>query len=183
MFESHDAFTPQSYAPRSVRLGLRTRRLRSRSNELRQHGRHGQRSDSERFRNWRLAHGNDQPVEYRLGHEHTAHERRGRCGLRWQLEHFWGRAGLCKCGLCKCGLCKRRSGGSTSGGTGGGGRCVGVATCAAGSYAAGAQVQNGINLYQCKPYPYTGWCGGEAAAYAPGSGFAWTDAWTLVGPC
>jgi hypothetical protein len=37
-------------------------------------------------------------------------------------------------------------------------------------------------LYECKPYPYSGWCG-VSTAYAPGSGYAWTDAWTLVGPC
>jgi hypothetical protein len=73
------------------------------------------------------------------------------------------------------------SAGSSSGGSGNVGACGGVAKWSAGSYAAGARVQNGVNLYQCKPHPYSGWCGLDA--YAPGSGWAWTDAWTLVGPC
>lgn len=74
------------------------------------------------------------------------------------------------------------SGGSaSSGGSGNVGACSGVAKWSAGTYAAGARVQNGVNLYQCKPHPYSGWCGLEA--YAPGSGWAWTDAWTIVGPC
>jgi hypothetical protein len=34
-------------------------------------------------------------------------------------------------------------------------------------------------LYTCKPYPYTGWCNGAGFAYAPGTGSAWQDAWTL----
>jgi hypothetical protein len=33
------------------------------------------------------------------------------------------------------------------------------------------------------PYPYEGWCKGDAWAYAPGTGTYWADAWTLVGPC
>jgi hypothetical protein len=44
-------------------------------------------------------------------------------------------------------------------------------------------VQNTGNKYQCKPYPYTGWCNGAAWAYAPGTGTAWQDAWTLVSSC
>jgi len=52
-----------------------------------------------------------------------------------------------------------------------------------GGYVDGSQVQNAGNIYQCKPYPYTGWCNGAAWAYAPGTGSYWTDAWTLVGPC
>jgi len=44
-------------------------------------------------------------------------------------------------------------------------------------------VKNSGNAYECKPYPYTGWCNGAAWAYAPGTGTYWQDAWTLVGPC
>lgn len=73
------------------------------------------------------------------------------------------------------------SAGSSSGGSGNVGACSGVAKWSAGTYASGARVQNGVNLYQCKPHPYSGWCGLDA--YAPGSGWAWTDAWTLVGTC
>jgi hypothetical protein len=38
-------------------------------------------------------------------------------------------------------------------------------------------------MYECKPYPYSGWCNGASWAYAPGTGAYWTDAWTLVGSC
>ncbi len=50
-------------------------------------------------------------------------------------------------------------------------------------YVAGSKVKNANNQYQCKPYPYSGWCNGSAWAYAPGTGAYWTDAWTLVGSC
>jgi hypothetical protein len=60
--------------------------------------------------------------------------------------------------------------------------CAGLPNYVAGtSYAAGAQVQNIGNGYQCKPWPYNGWCG--QAGYEPGVGFAWTDAWTQLGAC
>lgn len=52
-----------------------------------------------------------------------------------------------------------------------------------GGYAAGGKVQNAGKQYQCKPYPYSGWCNGSAWAYAPGVGSYWTDAWTLIGSC
>ncbi|WP_052446123.1 immunoglobulin-like domain-containing protein [Aeromonas fluvialis] len=45
------------------------------------------------------------------------------------------------------------------------------------SYKAGERVSNAGGNYECKPYPYTGWCGGAAWAYAPGQGTAWSDAW------
>ena len=65
-----------------------------------------------------------------------------------------------------------------------GGACSGVAAYVTGTnYAAGARAQNGGNLYQCQPYPNSGWCGQSAAAYAPGTGSAWTSAWTLVSSC
>lgn len=50
-------------------------------------------------------------------------------------------------------------------------------------YTPGSLVQNFGAKYQCKPYPYSGWCNGAAWAYEPGLGSYWTDAWTLVGPC
>jgi hypothetical protein len=52
-----------------------------------------------------------------------------------------------------------------------------------GGYAANSRVQNAASLYQCKPFPFSGWCNGAAWAYAPGTGIYWNDAWTLVGSC
>jgi chitinase len=49
------------------------------------------------------------------------------------------------------------------------------------TYVDGSQVQNVGNYYQCKPYPYTGWCNNPA--YAPGTTTYWPDAWTLLGSC
>ena len=67
---------------------------------------------------------------------------------------------------------------------GGGGSCSGTPQYTEnGGYTAGSQVQNGGNKYQCKEYPYSGWCNGSAWAYAPGTGSYWQDAWTLVGAC
>lgn len=53
----------------------------------------------------------------------------------------------------------------------------------AGGYDAGSQVQNAGNIYQCREWPNSGWCDGGAAAYAPGSGTHWQDAWTFVAEC
>ncbi len=50
-------------------------------------------------------------------------------------------------------------------------------------YVAGNKVKNANSQYQCKPYPYAGWCNGAAWAYAPGTGAYWADAWTVVGSC
>ncbi|KVK98994.1 glycosyl hydrolase family 18 protein [Burkholderia ubonensis] len=46
------------------------------------------------------------------------------------------------------------------------------------AYKAGDVVSNGGKLYECKPWPYSGWCGQAPAAYEPGKGWAWNDAWT-----
>ncbi len=51
------------------------------------------------------------------------------------------------------------------------------------SYVAGSKVKNANNQYECKPYPYSGWCNGAAWAYGPGTGAYWSDAWTLLGSC
>ena len=50
-------------------------------------------------------------------------------------------------------------------------------------YVAGSQVQNAGGLYQCKEWPYSGWCNGASWAYAPGTGQYWQDAWTYIGSC
>lgn len=60
--------------------------------------------------------------------------------------------------------------------------CSAPAYVAGKTYAAGDVVTAGGKTYQCKPYPYSGWCG-MGAAYAPGSGFAWSDAWNEIGSC
>jgi hypothetical protein len=70
----------------------------------------------------------------------------------------------------------------TISGTSGG--CTGIAQYVEnGGYVAGSLVQNVGSQYECKPYPYSGWCNGAAWAYAPGTGTYWTDAWTLKGSC
>ncbi len=44
------------------------------------------------------------------------------------------------------------------------------------AYLAGDKVlANDGNIYQCKPWPYTGWC--ASASYAPGTSQYWADAW------
>src|SRR3954451_17270486 len=50
------------------------------------------------------------------------------------------------------------------------------------TYNGGDKVQNGGTVYQCKPFPFSGWCG-LGGAYEPGVGFAWQDAWTSLGAC
>ncbi|MFZ6012440.1 MAG: Ig-like domain-containing protein [Bacteroidota bacterium] len=52
-----------------------------------------------------------------------------------------------------------------------------------GGYVAGSQVKNAGSQYECKPYPFSGWCNGAAWAYAPGTGTYWQDAWILKGSC
>jgi len=44
-------------------------------------------------------------------------------------------------------------------------------------YKAGDKVRNKGGIYQCKPWPYTGWCSGAAWAYGPGEGSYWQHAW------
>ena len=44
-------------------------------------------------------------------------------------------------------------------------------------YQAGDRVSHGGANYECKPWPYSGWCGGASSHYAPGTGSAWSDAW------
>ncbi len=62
--------------------------------------------------------------------------------------------------------------------------CSSIAQYAENSgYVAGSKVKNAGNQYECKPFPYSGWCNGAAWAYGPGTGVYWTDAWTLVGSC
>ena len=64
------------------------------------------------------------------------------------------------------------------------GGCSGIAQYTENNgYVAGSKVQNAGSQYQCKPYPYSGWCNGAAWAYGPGTGAYWSDAWTLVGSC
>lgn len=44
-------------------------------------------------------------------------------------------------------------------------------------YQAGDRVSHAGGNYECKPWPYSGWCGGASSHYAPGTGSAWSDAW------
>lgn len=52
-----------------------------------------------------------------------------------------------------------------------------------GGYIAGSKVKNNNSRYECKSWPYSGWCNGSAWAYAPGEGAYWMDAWTFAGSC
>src|SRR6266496_364979 len=49
------------------------------------------------------------------------------------------------------------------------------------TYAGGDRVQHFGNGYECKPFPYSGWCG--QSGYEPGVTLYWSDAWTLLGGC
>lgn len=48
------------------------------------------------------------------------------------------------------------------------------------AYQSGERVSNAGGDYECKPWPYSGWCGGSTSHYAPGTGSAWSDAWTKL---
>ncbi|MBT1708869.1 T9SS type A sorting domain-containing protein [Fulvivirgaceae bacterium PWU5] len=50
-------------------------------------------------------------------------------------------------------------------------------------YVAGSQVKNAGGVYQCREWPYSGWCNGAAWAYGPGTGTYWQDAWVFVSAC
>ncbi|ENB7488319.1 glycoside hydrolase family 19 protein [Citrobacter koseri] len=47
-------------------------------------------------------------------------------------------------------------------------------------YNAGDIVNNHGKLFQCKPFPYSGWCNTAPAYYEPGVGLAWSDAWSAL---
>ncbi|MFA7260593.1 MAG: Ig-like domain-containing protein, partial [Aeromonas bestiarum] len=49
------------------------------------------------------------------------------------------------------------------------------------AYKAGDVVSNAGSLYECKEFPYSGWCGASPYHYAPGVGVVWADAWKLYG--
>jgi hypothetical protein len=50
-----------------------------------------------------------------------------------------------------------------------------------GSYGPGTNVHgtNGL-LYQCRPFPYSGWCNQAPPYHAPGTGWNWQDAWVRM---
>lgn len=47
-------------------------------------------------------------------------------------------------------------------------------------YNAGDIVNNHGKLFQCKPFPYSGWCNSAPTYYEPGAGLAWAEAWTAL---
>jgi len=62
------------------------------------------------------------------------------------------------------------------GGGGGGGEPVYPAGI--GSYGPGTRVRGSDGaLYECRPFPASGWCNQAPSAYAPATGSAWQDAW------
>jgi len=52
-----------------------------------------------------------------------------------------------------------------------------------GGYVAGSKVKSAGRQYECKEYPYSGWCNGAAWAYGAGTGAYWSDAWYDRGSC
>ena len=63
-------------------------------------------------------------------------------------------------------------------GPGGGGGDEPVYPAGIGTYGPGTVVRGSDGkLYECRPFPASGWCNQAPAAYAPGSGWAWADAW------
>lgn len=59
------------------------------------------------------------------------------------------------------------------------GNCTSPSFVNGASYAAGAVVQNAGSEYSCT---VSGWCS-QGGAYAPGTGWAWANAWSLVRSC
>jgi len=63
-------------------------------------------------------------------------------------------------------------------------QCAGLAAYVEnGGYVPASKVKNAGKRYECKEFPYSGWCNGAAWAYAPGTGAYWTDAWYERGSC
>ncbi|MBC7485260.1 MAG: RICIN domain-containing protein [Cytophagaceae bacterium] len=63
-------------------------------------------------------------------------------------------------------------------------QCASVAQYAENNgYVAGSKVKNAGKRYECKEFPYSGWCNGASWAYAPGTGAYWSDAWYEKGSC
>ena len=52
-----------------------------------------------------------------------------------------------------------------------------------GGYLAGSKVKSAGRIYECKEYPYSGWCNGAAWAYGAGIGAYSSDAWYDRGAC
>jgi len=63
------------------------------------------------------------------------------------------------------------------------GGCTAAQYVENGNYIAGSQVKNAGGVYECREWPYSGWCNGAAWAYAPGTGTYWQDAWVYKGAC
>ncbi|MBY0279231.1 lytic polysaccharide monooxygenase [Candidatus Binatia bacterium] len=62
--------------------------------------------------------------------------------------------------------------------TGPGGGDEPVYPAGIGTYGPGTVVRGSDGrLYECRPFPASGWCNQAPAAYAPGTGWAWGDAW------
>ncbi len=50
-----------------------------------------------------------------------------------------------------------------------------------GSYSAGTKVlASDDNIYECKPWPYTGWCNQAPFYYEPATGLDWAEAWERI---
>ncbi len=70
---------------------------------------------------------------------------------------------------------------STGGDGGGTGPVDYVYPAGIANYKAGTVVQGSDGKrYQCKPFPYSGWCTQSPPHYGPPAGSHWQDAWTLM---
>jgi len=69
--------------------------------------------------------------------------------------------------------------------TGGGGSCDGLPVYPAGrgSYIAGDRVQNMDKVFEVRAWPREAWANSTSAAYVPGVGEAWEDAWLYISDC
>lgn len=49
------------------------------------------------------------------------------------------------------------------------------------SYSGGDRVKHGGSVYECRAWPYSGWCG--EVGYEPGVTIHWQNAWLLIDTC
>src|SRR6266542_2984885 len=89
---------------------------------------------------------------------------------------------LLMCGLAGCGTRDFGSGASALGRAAGALiDCTNLPQWTVKTYVGGDRVQNHAVAYECKPFPFSGWCG--QIGYEPGVAAAWADAWIRVDDC
>lgn len=66
---------------------------------------------------------------------------------------------------------------NTGGGNGGGEGETSRAYREGTIYKGGDILSNASVVFECKPFPFSGWCGQGKAHYESGCGLAWKDVW------